>query len=83
MEDWLRGQIQGLIQDLLEEEVTEFLGRARSVRRSGSDSDAGYRPVHRAYSSGGSTNIATGTNYGAGQRPRASLCILDIINGPD
>ena len=43
LEDWLRGQMQGLIQDLLEEEVTEFLGRARSVRRSGSDSDAGYR----------------------------------------
>ena len=43
LEDWLRLQIQGLIQDLLEEEVTEFLGRARSVRRSGSDRDAGYR----------------------------------------
>ena len=42
-EDWLRGQVQTVIQDLLEQEVTEFLGRARSVRRSGSDSDAGYR----------------------------------------
>ena len=43
LEDWLRGQVQTVIQDLLEQEVTEFLGRARSVRRSGSDSDAGYR----------------------------------------
>ena len=43
LEEWLRGQMQGLIQDLLEQEVTEFLGRARSVRRSVSDSDAGYR----------------------------------------
>ena len=43
LEGWLREQIQGLIQELLEEEVTEFLGRARSVRRSVSDSDAGYR----------------------------------------
>lgn len=43
LEGWLRGQIQVLIQDVLEEEVTEFLGRARSVRRSVSDSDAGYR----------------------------------------
>ena len=27
LEEWLRGQMQGLIQDLLEQEVTEFLGR--------------------------------------------------------
>ena len=46
-EDWLRGQMHGLIQDPQEEEVTEFLGRARSVRRSGSDKDAGYRNGHR------------------------------------
>ena len=43
LEEWLRGQMQGLIQDLLEQEVTEFLGRARSIRRSESDNDAGYR----------------------------------------
>ena len=43
LEDWVRGQVQRLIQDLLEQEVTEFLGRARSVRRSDSDSDTGYR----------------------------------------
>ena len=43
LEEWLRGQMQGLIQDLLEQEVTEFLGRTRPVRRSESDNDAGYR----------------------------------------
>ena len=43
LEEWLRGQTQGLIQELLEQEVTEFLGRTRSVRRSESDNDAGYR----------------------------------------
>ena len=43
LEEWLRGQMQGLIQELLEQEVTEFLGRARPVRRSESDNDAGYR----------------------------------------
>ena len=43
LEEWLRGQMQGLIQELLEQEVAEFLGRARSVRRSESDNDAGYR----------------------------------------
>ena len=34
LEDWVRGQVQRLIQELLEEEVTEFLGRAKSARRS-------------------------------------------------
>ena len=28
LEDWVRSQVQRLIQELLEEEVTEFLGRA-------------------------------------------------------
>ena len=39
----LLGSGAGLIQELLEQEVTEFLGRATSVRRSESDNDAGYR----------------------------------------
>ena len=29
LEDWVRGQAQRLIQELLQEEVTEFLGRAK------------------------------------------------------
>ena len=28
LEEWVLGQIQGLIQELLEEEITELLGRA-------------------------------------------------------
>ena len=43
MEDWVPKEVQELIQELLEEEVTEFLGRAKSARRSESDSGAGYR----------------------------------------
>ena len=35
--------VERLIQELLEEEVTEFLGRAKSALRSDSDSDTGYR----------------------------------------
>ena len=35
LEEWLRGQMQGLFQDLLEQEDTEFQGRTRSVRRLG------------------------------------------------
>ena len=61
LEEWLRGQMQGLIQELLEQEVTEFLGRARSVRRSESDNDAGYRngyaPPRRLTMSSGTIRV--------------------------
>ena len=40
LEDWVRSQVQRLIQVLLEE---EFLGRAKSALRSDSDNDTGYR----------------------------------------
>ena len=36
LEHWLRVRMQNLIQQMLEEEVTEFLGRSKSVRRSDS-----------------------------------------------
>ena len=35
--------MQGLIQELLEEEVTELLGRGKSERRAAVDASAGYR----------------------------------------
>jgi transposase-like protein len=43
LEDWVRGKIQGWVQELLEEEVTELLGRGKSERRSQVDAPAGYR----------------------------------------
>ena len=43
MEDWCEAKVQRLIQELLEEEVTAFLGRAKSALRSDSDNDTGYR----------------------------------------
>lgn len=43
LEQWARGKVQELIQNLLEEEITELLGRSRSQRREGVDSSAGYR----------------------------------------
>jgi len=42
LRDWLRGKIRELFQELLEEEVTEFLGRARYERRAPVDA-SGYR----------------------------------------
>ena len=43
LDEWVRGQVQGLIQELLEEDITEFFGRAKSARRSTLDSVPGYR----------------------------------------
>ncbi|MCV5334506.1 transposase, partial [Escherichia coli] len=42
LRDWLRGKIRELMQGLLEEEATEFLGRARYERRAAVDA-CGYR----------------------------------------
>ena len=42
LEEWVRGQVQVLIQELLEEEITELLGRAKSAR-STLDGSPGYR----------------------------------------
>ena len=43
LEEWARGKVQDLIQTILEEEVTELLGRSRSQRREQVDSPPGYR----------------------------------------
>lgn len=43
LEDWVRAKIQTWVQELLEEEVTELLGRSKSERRSAVDAHRGYR----------------------------------------
>ncbi|MDH3771214.1 MAG: IS256 family transposase [Nitrospirota bacterium] len=43
LEQWIRGHVQGFIQRVLEDEVTEWLGRQKSVRRKGVETLAGYR----------------------------------------
>ena len=43
LEGWARGRIQGALQDVLEEEVTELLGRLKSERRKPLDEIGGYR----------------------------------------
>jgi transposase-like protein len=43
LETFARQGVQQLLQRLLEEEVTELLGRERSERRTGVDAQAGYR----------------------------------------
>jgi putative transposase len=46
LEEFARLKIQGWIQDLLEEEVTELLGRGKSERREKVDAAEGYRNGH-------------------------------------
>ena len=46
LEDWARSSIQSLLQDVLEEEVTQLLGRTRYERRSGVDDNSGSRNGH-------------------------------------
>ncbi len=43
LEDFVREHVQHFIQALLEEEVTELLGRAKSARREAVDTAPGYR----------------------------------------
>jgi putative transposase len=43
LEEFTRSRIQGWIQDLLEEEVAEVLGRRKSERRAAVDAPEGYR----------------------------------------
>lgn len=46
LEEWVRRQVQEFIQSLLEEEVTELLGREKSERRQAVDSLPVYRNGH-------------------------------------
>lgn len=46
LESWVRGRIQQYIQDLLDEELTCFLGRGKSERRQPIDVHPGYRNGH-------------------------------------
>ena len=43
LEDFVREHVQRFIQALLEEEVTELLGRTKSARREALDPAPGYR----------------------------------------
>jgi putative transposase len=43
LEEWVRGKVQEFIQTLLEEEVTELLGRRKSERRQAMDTLPAYR----------------------------------------
>ena len=43
VDTWVRTHVQGFIQQVLEEEVTAFLGRQKSQRRGTVEAAGGYR----------------------------------------
>ena len=65
LEGWVREQVQQLIQELLEAEVTELLGRSKSQRREAVDTPAGYRNGH-----GAARQLTLGSGTVRVQRPR-------------
>lgn len=65
LEEFVRVRVQEYIQDLLEEEVTELLGRRKNERRVPVDAPAGYR---NGYSKPRKLTLGVGTV--AVRRPR-------------
>jgi transposase-like protein len=65
LETWVRGKVQEFVQELLEVEVTELLGRQRHERRAGIDAPVGYRNGY-----GKPRRLAVQTGTIVLQRPR-------------
>ncbi|MFH1560380.1 MAG: hypothetical protein ABID84_03090 [Chloroflexota bacterium] len=68
LDEWVRVQVRRLIQELLEEELTEFLGRAQSAPRFLVESSAGYRN-----GSGKPRCLTLGTGTVVVRRPRVRI----------
>jgi transposase-like protein len=67
LESFARDQVQRFIQRILEEEISEHLGRARSARRAPIDAPAGYRNGH-----GKERRLAMASGTITLRRPRVS-----------
>ena len=61
LDDWMRVRMQELLQNVLEGEVTDFPGRAKSARRSVADTENGYARPNRLTTTSGTITV---------QRPR-------------
>ena len=58
LEEWVRRKVQEFIQSLLEEEITELLGRQKSERRKAVDGSPAYR---NGYGKGRKLTLGCGT----------------------
>jgi len=65
LETWLREKLQGFIQDILEQEVTELLGRGKSERKPAIEAMVGYRNGY-----GKERKLSTSIGTVAVRRPR-------------
>src|SRR5260370_11387968 len=69
LEELLRQQVKGVLQELLEEEVTEFLGRVKSQRRDPAVT-AGTAPAAYRNGHGQPRQLSTGLGTLTVRRPR-------------
>lgn len=74
LDTWVRGQVQGFIQQVLEEEVSEFLGRQKSQRRRPLE-ERGYR---NGYGKPRRVTLSCGTI--TVQRPRVRDCAARFVS---
>lgn len=61
LEDWVRSKVQDFVQALLEEEVTELLGRRKSVRREPVDADLAGPAYRNGYGKERKLTLGCGT----------------------
>lgn len=76
LEEWIRGHVQQFLQQVLEEEVTDLLGRQKSVRRPGVDRPVGYR---NGYGKPRRFTLSCGTI--TVKRPRVRECEERFVSG--
>ncbi len=74
LDTWVRGHVQGFIQQVLEEEVSEFLGRQKSQRRRPLE-ERGYR---NGYGKPRRVTLSCGTI--TVQRPRVRDCAARFVS---
>src|SRR6266849_9641218 len=79
LEEFARSRIQSWLQDVLEEEVTELLGRGKSERRAAVDAPAGYRNGHgktrRLSMMAGTIELKRPRGLGAALREQATAAV--------
>lgn len=75
LETWIRGHVQQFIQHVLEEEVTDLLGRQKSVRRLDVDGPTGYR---NGYGKPRRLTLSCGTI--TVRRPRVRECDEQLVS---
>ena len=80
--EYVREHIQEFIQTLLEEEVTELLGRPKSARRKTRPTSVGYRNGHGNGASSTNGHHAAPETNGHGNGPLTAITLLPKAIAP-